>query len=1482
MRFHPSARELTCKVVYYGPGLAGKSTNLQFIHDRMPAGSASDLVTVDTHSERTLHFDWMAVELGEIQGYSVKVEFWTVPGQSYYAATRRQVLGGADGVVFVADSRREALDENIDAMNEMLGNLRHHGLPSDLPLVMQYNKQDLASALKRESLEPLMNVRSWPSFAAVATRGDGVLETMRRLLQLIAERAAQETVPPPDPKVQTPKPSAPQTWLISCHRCQTILEVPSAPVGAIYTCGVCASALEVVDSDRGLTRPPAKRSDDSSGFAQIAGPNGPQSPQISPGQGPFSQPFANPNAPGAGNATGMVEIAGYEVVANLDESPQGRRMRLRESASGRLHRCLAVAPNLMRYPNYRDGFDGFVRMAGPLRHPNILPLGTMRWQNESALLLSPEPADHEPLAHVLARRRALAPPHAMGVLRQLALALEEAARHGVIHGWLRPDVILVNGDGAVLLDELALPKRQAFLVRELSGGSGATEYYLAPENIEDTQPDLRSDIFVLGALLFRMVTGEGLVTGATAQAALHKVITNGARPLRAAQPGVSRNLDIFYQRLVAIDRKDRFQTYGELLDQIDQFGGGAQRQNLRLTGPIPTVSSAPPQRSVRGSGSSAIRNPRAPGASGGSGSSAIRNPRAPATGGSGSSAHRNPRASTGGTGGIRRNASGGSGAIARNRNAGGEPLPPIPQPRPQNNNGLIVVVVVMFVLLIAAGLYYIATNIHSDDSTPPVVDNTPTPPPHVTPVAPAPTTTGARTGIGTGTASASVDSDIPVNRLEQLKRIADLRVQDHYAAADDIVQHMINADDRTNLHAAILADHDRSRTAVENAVALSPDLDAVRKMLEPARTTWGMPGDADWAAAQLASASERLAGAPPPADAPSTPPTAPPTTPVRGSGAVSPITGQPLAVGPGTVTPVDPATTPVANPALPPLPPVTLDAVAPVSQQVDQALSADQPDKATAAIATLDGDTYAAEIRALKRKVDLWGKRNALLNRAIQAGNVHLRMRHPTTDESCDVSQANAAGIDLTSPAGSNTTLPWSQVPAAAAAKLLGDAAGVADANGEERGISVVAYLIAADAANAADSSADLANAGAQMRKSRALFAADLATDLDTCLTLVKRLDLLPLGARGNDAIKKNDLRALNDVIAEFHKADPAVQTALKPEIDGFTYAAGQLAARTAAPIASTLSGPAPGAKDKVDFTTIEDVQSFPDRDDNAWVVNGGALTNKVDGHLGRGDLAGAHAVSVRFQILVAQGTFGIDFRGAKTVLDLAASTYTTVGRSTAKAKSFLLLPKVEYTLLCERKDDTHTEISFNNGAETAEIAIVDTSDVLNLEVSGGGIIAIDEVEILRDGPKAGAAIDRKAAVRVLGWEPLGGAYFEAPSIILPPSAGTSSGIATALKDNISGYILELKGQGGLRVAFVRTDDNKAPSGWEIPFPDRANQTMEVTIRWNDKTVQVLVDGKPIDLAGGGTLPDKADHLMITATNQATVLTTPKPEYRTP
>jgi len=189
-----ATREIVCKLVYYGPGRSGKTTNLRHIHDRLPPERAGQMVSLATQGDRTLFFDFLPIELGVVAGFTTRFQLYTVPGQVYYASTRRLVLQGADGVVFVADSRRRQLDENVESMQDLHANLAEHGLdPRKVPLVLQYNKQDLPRELVASPAElaDVLNFRGAPDFAADASRGVAVFETMRALASLVLARLAE-------------------------------------------------------------------------------------------------------------------------------------------------------------------------------------------------------------------------------------------------------------------------------------------------------------------------------------------------------------------------------------------------------------------------------------------------------------------------------------------------------------------------------------------------------------------------------------------------------------------------------------------------------------------------------------------------------------------------------------------------------------------------------------------------------------------------------------------------------------------------------------------------------------------------------------------------------------------------------------------------------------------------------------------------------------------------------------------------------------------------------------------------------------------------------------------------------------------------------------------------------------------------------------------------------------------------------------------
>jgi mutual gliding-motility protein MglA len=188
-----TAREITCKIVYYGPGRSGKTTNLHYVYERVPETRRGRMVSLATQTDRTLFFDFLPIDLGQISGFSTRFQLYTVPGQVYYNATRRLVLQGADGVVFVGDSQARQLDENIESLQNLQGNLLEHGVDvRAMPLVMQYNKQDLPPELilTPPELDDALNFRSVPSFPADALHGKGVFETLKAISELVLKKLA--------------------------------------------------------------------------------------------------------------------------------------------------------------------------------------------------------------------------------------------------------------------------------------------------------------------------------------------------------------------------------------------------------------------------------------------------------------------------------------------------------------------------------------------------------------------------------------------------------------------------------------------------------------------------------------------------------------------------------------------------------------------------------------------------------------------------------------------------------------------------------------------------------------------------------------------------------------------------------------------------------------------------------------------------------------------------------------------------------------------------------------------------------------------------------------------------------------------------------------------------------------------------------------------------------------------------------------------
>jgi len=184
--------EVVVKVVYYGPALCGKTTNLQFIHENLPGTARGKMLSLATETDRTIFFDFLPIGLGRVRNMTVRMQLYTVPGQVYYNATRKLVLKGVDGIVFVADSQTEMLDANIESFRNLEENLRGDGRElSELPHVLQFNKRDLSRISGEEELKDKLNKYGVPTCCAVATTGPGVHDTLKQAVRLVLDDLAR-------------------------------------------------------------------------------------------------------------------------------------------------------------------------------------------------------------------------------------------------------------------------------------------------------------------------------------------------------------------------------------------------------------------------------------------------------------------------------------------------------------------------------------------------------------------------------------------------------------------------------------------------------------------------------------------------------------------------------------------------------------------------------------------------------------------------------------------------------------------------------------------------------------------------------------------------------------------------------------------------------------------------------------------------------------------------------------------------------------------------------------------------------------------------------------------------------------------------------------------------------------------------------------------------------------------------------------------
>lgn len=213
-------KEISCKIVFYGPGLSGKTTNLQYVHEKIPAKTRGELISLATDQDRTLYFDFLPLDIGKIHGFSTKFQLYTVPGQVYYNATRKLVLRGVDGLVFVADSQKSKMDENVESLENLVDNLREYGYSMErIPIIFQYNKRDLPDLSSVEELQGALNPKGHPHFESVATKGMGVFDTLKCISKSVLDQAKRKELFPDreteTAKVKESSAQPAQSWVVA-------------------------------------------------------------------------------------------------------------------------------------------------------------------------------------------------------------------------------------------------------------------------------------------------------------------------------------------------------------------------------------------------------------------------------------------------------------------------------------------------------------------------------------------------------------------------------------------------------------------------------------------------------------------------------------------------------------------------------------------------------------------------------------------------------------------------------------------------------------------------------------------------------------------------------------------------------------------------------------------------------------------------------------------------------------------------------------------------------------------------------------------------------------------------------------------------------------------------------------------------------------------------------------------------------------------
>jgi len=1201
------------------------------------------------------------------------------------------------------------------------------------------------------------------------------------------------------------------------------------------------------------------------------------------------------------------------VVAHLEDNLLGRRVRVREQSNGHHLRALVLNTPVLRQPGYRENIEPRLHMASNIKHPNVLDCMGLRWAGEKAVVLSVDAPDFEPLSHVLARRRKLDPPQAIEILGKVALALEEAARHGVVHGWLRPDIVLVNAAGEVKVDDLAIPKAPAYLVRESLGGSAATEHYLAPEYLSPDSPaDIRTDVFLLGCLLFRMITGEGLVTGYNAYEALHKATSQGCRSLRSVNQDISLDLDSFCSRMTAIDRKDRYDNYRELIDVIEAFGGGAHRGTMRLTRSLPrrrTGGTGPIPRRTGGTGPI----PRRAGGTGPiqhHGSTGTRRHQT-----TGTQRHGRP-----GTGPIHRTT--GTTGTTHGHHTHTHHGHHERRHKQQGGNGLMVGAVIVLLLVFGGVLYLVAgggssyllpggtatpdQSRDSDDQQSSTPRNSPAPGggrqaqstddgTQPTPRGPA-SLERARALVRELEASPE-DLDLR-SRAREAVRAIQTRHPDDFSALWARVNSARTTSQSTSPPAEEDAPEQDQQVADTDATPAgqdrpTPSEDETRAELERliAEERFGAAGRlaterfADrqhvrrgWLTEirqRHADARSRVA-----AEAVATGSTRAARTlldaaverwQIQGDDqwavtvlgrlhGANPDDEQQPDAGPATSGATEAALTPNGLPV----------ALARADAALDQALLRNDDSAAAEALRQISGlDLDPTLAAAPGLKLELWLRRGELLQQAIDARDPRLPVTSPIDQTSWDVIGADRRQLQISKTSGATMGMSWSDVPHDELGRLFSAAVVGEEVPADELALACIANLLSGQPGKAHLLSKRAAEAG---------FAR--GDELERLIQLHRERSLLQLLDRATKALRSNDPDQLADAIAQLRKA-AGNNPALEPDIARLEKAQEQLQQGGTPALGA-------GGKDHVTFGALDDLEAFPQRD-GSWSISDGRLNNKSDASLERSDCGNARSLNIAFMTPEQTGGMTVQFRGVRLVIDLTAQSFLIdSSQERVPPQNFPFLPHTRHSLHLALAEDGRMRIEINQ-AEPILIRHGKLTSDLSIVTDTGAQIGIDEIEIRRLGGDDGsddAGIDpalQEALAKALGLLPLGGAYKDpdSPAIVLPRIASGMSGIGVPIRDNLRGVQFQVVGQGQLIVGLGKEVDGQVTGELQqCELPAVGTPGLQVTVRWSGpdaKRWELLLE---MDNAAPNLIeadrPADATHVFIQAKGNARILTSPR------